>query len=344
MLSLPYGWVTQCRNSLYDRGWLSQRRLPCRVISIGNLTVGGTGKTPITIAVTEALLAAGRRVAVLSRGYRRRSVASRVLVADGRKILVGPDEAGDEPFLIAQRCPGAIVAVGADRYQLGQWVLGQYRLDCVVLDDGYQHRALARDVDLLLVDATDTRGLRALIPAGRLREPLSSAARATAVLVTRVDANVDAQPIVSMIEHATGKTVQPILIRFAPQGLIDVSNGSDVPLEQVAGQRVVLFSGIGNADAFRATVLRQGLIVVDEVIFPDHHAYLISDVDRVRARAAEAGISVLVTTEKDAVKLRCLPPLSMPVWAVRLETQIFDGAERLKQLIIGEGRSARGDG
>ena len=341
---MPYGWVTQCRNRLYDRGWLSQRRLPCRVVSIGNLTVGGTGKTPVTIAVTEALLAAGHRVAVLSRGYRRRSRVTRVLVSDGQKILVGPDEAGDEPFLIAQRCPGAIVAVGADRYQLGRWVLAQHRLDCVVLDDGFQHRALARDVDLLLVDASDQSGLQALVPAGRLREPLSSAARATALLVTRVDLSVGAQPIVSMIQHATGKIVQPILIRFTPRGIIDVSNGSDVRLELVARERVVVFSGIGNAGAFRTSVLSQGLTVVDEVIFPDHHAYSTSDIDCVRARAARVGASVLVTTEKDAVKLQRFPSLPMRVWAVRLETQVLDGEERLKQLILGEGRMARGDG
>src|SRR5690348_5976878 len=111
-LSIPYGWATYGRNMLYDRGWLSQRRLPCRVVSIGNLTVGGTGKTPVTIAVTEALLAAGHRVAVLSRGYRRRGRAPRVLVSDGRRLLVAPEEAGDEPFLIARRCPRAVVAVG----------------------------------------------------------------------------------------------------------------------------------------------------------------------------------------------------------------------------------------
>lgn len=344
-LSVPYGWVTQCRNSLYDRGWVSQRRLPCRVVSIGNLTVGGTGKTPVTIAVTDALLAAGHRVAVLSRGYRRRSRAPRVMVSDGHKILVGPDEAGDEPFLIAQRCPGAVVAVGADRYQLGRWVLTQCPLDYVVLDDGFQHRALYRDVDLLLVDATDERGLHALVPAGRLREPLSSAARATALLVTRVDASVDAQPIVSMIQQAIGSQVKPIFIRFTPLDFIDVCHGSSrVPQSKVARQRVVIFSGVGNAGAFQTSVLRQGLIVVDEVIFPDHHAYTMADMNRVRARAEGVGASVLVTTEKDAVKVQALPSLPMPVWAVRLETQILEGEDRLKQLLIGEGLEARGDG
>lgn len=332
-LSIPYGWATQCRNMLYDRGWVSQRRLPCRVVSIGNLTLGGTGKTPVTIAVTEALLAAGHRVAVLSRGYRRRSRTPRVLVSDGHKVLVGPDQAGDEPFLIAQRCPRAVVAVGADRYQLGRWVLEQCSVDCLVLDDGFQHRALYRDVDLLLVDATDEHGLRALVPAGRLREPVSAAARATALLVTRVEASADAQPIVSLIQQATGRAVKPILIRFTPQGFVDARNGSGVPIDTVAGQRAVIFSGIGNAGAFRTSVLRQGLIVVDEVVFPDHHAYTMSDVNRVKARAERLGAPVLVTTEKDAVKLQALPSLSMPVWAMRLDTHILEGEDRLIKLI-----------
>ncbi|MEP6887496.1 MAG: tetraacyldisaccharide 4'-kinase [Nitrospirales bacterium] len=332
-LSIPYGWATQCRNTLYDRGWLPQRRLPCRVVSIGNLTVGGTGKTPVTIAVTDALLAAGHRVAVLSRGYRRRSRTPRVLVSDGRKILVGPEEAGDEPFLIAQRCPRAVVAVGSDRYELGRWVLAQCSIDCLVLDDGFQHRALYRDVDLLLVDATDEHGLRALVPAGRLREPVSAAARATALLVTRVEGSADAQPIVSLIQQAVGYEVKPILIRFTPQGFVDAHTGTGVPLDALTGQRAVIFSGIGNAGAFRTSVLRQGIIVVDEVVFPDHHVYTMSDVTRVRARAERVGAPVLVTTEKDAVKLHTLPPLSMPVWAMRLDTHILEGEDRLKHLL-----------
>lgn len=343
-LSIPYGWATHYRNALYDRGWLPQRRLSCRVVSIGNLTVGGTGKTPVTIAVTDALLAAGHRVAVLSRGYRRRSRSARVLVSDGCTILAGPEEAGDEPFLIAQRCPRAVVAVGSDRYELGRWVLAQCAIDCVVLDDGFQHRALHRDVDLLLVDATDEHGLRALVPAGRLRERLSEAARATALLVTRVEASADAQPIVSLLQQAMGREVKPILIRFTPQNFVDAHNGTRVPLKALTGQRVVIFSGIGNAGAFRTSVLRQGLIVVDEVVFLDHHAYTMSDLNRVRARAERVGASVLVTTEKDAVKLHSLPPLSMPVWAMRLDTQILEGEDRLEHLVIGRGPEAMGGG
>jgi tetraacyldisaccharide 4'-kinase len=199
-------------------------------------------------------------------------------------------------------------------------------------------------VDLLLVDATDEHGLRALVPAGRLRERLSEAARATALLVTRVEASADAQPIVSLLQQAMGREVKPILIRFTPQNFVDAHNGTRVPLKALTGQRVVIFSGIGNAGAFRTSVLRQGLIVVDEVVFLDHHAYTMSDLNRVRARAERVGASVLVTTEKDAVKLHSLPPLSMPVWAMRLDTQILEGEDRLEHLVIGRGPEAMGGG
>jgi tetraacyldisaccharide 4'-kinase len=202
-----------------------------------------------------------------------------------------------------------------------------------VLDDGFQHRALYRDVDLLLVDATDIQGLQALVPAGRLREPLSSATRASAVLVTRVDAIADAQPVMSMIQHETGSAVQPILIQFASRRVVNVRDGDGASIDQIVGRPAVIFSGIGNASAFRALVLRHGLRVADEVIFPDHHAYTKSDIDRLEERAKRAGASILVTTEKDAVKLQTILSLDMPIYAVRLDTQILEGRERLIKLI-----------
>lgn len=336
-LAGPYQIATSCRNALYDRGWLPQRRLPCRVVSIGNLTVGGTGKTPVTIFVTNALVEAGYRVGVLSRGYRRQSQASRLLVSDGHEILVGPDASGDEPFLIAQRCPNAIVAVGADRYRLGRWVLEHSALDCLVLDDGFQHRALARDVDLLLVDATDQAGLRALVPSGRLREPLTSAVRASAWVITRVQSHGEAESFLALLRAASGCKKESILLRFVLQGFIDIYSGAPVSPDETAARRVVILSGIGNPEAFRRLVMSQpGLSVADAVVFPDHHAYTDADMVLVKERADRAGASALVTTEKDAVKLRRLAPLAVPVWAGRLETDIFEGRDRLERLILGK--------
>ena len=140
----PYERATRLRAYGYERGWFARRHLPVPVISIGNLTVGGTGKTPLVIQVTEWLLEAGRRVAVLSRGYRRTSREPRLLVSDGARIVATAEEAGDEPFLIAQRCPRAVVAVGVDRYRLGRHVLETCGVDCIVLDDGFQHLGVHR--------------------------------------------------------------------------------------------------------------------------------------------------------------------------------------------------------
>ncbi|RMH06585.1 MAG: tetraacyldisaccharide 4'-kinase, partial [Nitrospirae bacterium] len=150
VLTVPYELAVRTRHWFYRHGWLATRGLPCPVMSVGNVTVGGTGKTPFVIWLARQLQARGHRLGVLSRGYRRTSQAACLLVSDGREVLVEPQEAGDEPFLIAQRCPGVLVAVGTNRYEVGKWVLDRYPVDAFLLDDGFQHVALARDIDLVL--------------------------------------------------------------------------------------------------------------------------------------------------------------------------------------------------
>ena len=156
----------------------------------------------MVILLTEWLQAQGQRVAVISRGYKRTSRAAQVLVSDGTQVLVGPAEAGDEPFLIATRCPRAIVAVGADRAAVGRWVLDRWPVDWIVLDDAFQHRALYRDLDVVLVDAMDATGLDAVLPAGRLREPLTGIRRAAAVVITRADSERDVVAVRTKIGRA----------------------------------------------------------------------------------------------------------------------------------------------
>ena len=333
-LALPYAAAIRLRNGLYDRGWLAQRRLPCRVISIGNLTVGGTGKTPLVIWVVEQLMAKGLRVAVLSRGYRRQNPSGYVLVSDGRGVQVGPDAAGDEPFLIAARCPGAVVAVGADRYRLGRWVLERCAVDCMVLDDGFQHRGLYRDLDLLLVDATDPHGLRGLLPAGRLREPLSSARRATALLVTRADQVQDIGSVVAPIVESTRRPAEPILVRFVADACVQVGSEVSKPLDELAGRKVFLFSGIAHPPGFHASIDELGAEVVGELGFPDHHRYSTDDLAEVKRLAQRAHADCLLTTEKDAVKIAALCGTDTSMWAVRLRTDVLEGRERLQRLLL----------
>lgn len=332
-LTIPYGLVVRTRNALYDRGWLPKQALPCPVISVGNLTVGGTGKTPVVIWIVERLLARGFRVGVLSRGYRRRSREPRVLVSDGHKVLVEPNDAGDEPYLIASRCPGSVVAVGADRYRLGRWVFDRFPLDYVVLDDGFQHRALHRSVDLLLVDASDPVGLQALFPVGRLREPLSSASRATALLLTRADVAPELEWILARIRTSAEKDFQPILLRFIPEAYVDALSGAVLQLEQGVGRTAVIFSGVGNPASFRTILIRHGINIADEVVFADHHTYTEADIERLRERAGRAHADLFITTEKDAVKIKPLVRTGETVWAVRLGTEVMEGRERLEQLI-----------
>ena len=335
LAAIPYGLAVRVKNLLYDRGWKRRHRLPCRVVSVGNVTAGGTGKTPVVIWVAQRLLAQGFKVAVLSRGYRRTSRASQLLVSDGRIMLTGPDEAGDEPYLIATSCRGVVVAVGADRYRLGRWVLDRFAPDCVLLDDGFQHRSLQRDVDIVLIDASDRAGLQALLPVGRLREPLSAVSRASAIVLTRVDAEPDVQAIRTLINTSAVVDVEPILVRFEADGYVDVGSGAIKTMQEAAGRRAVIFSGIGNPASFRNLLIRHGVKVEGEVVYPDHYAYTQADLDRLRERARCVGADVLLTTEKDAVKITSVLNADDAMWAVRLSTEIIEGRERLERLIVG---------
>jgi tetraacyldisaccharide 4'-kinase len=338
LLAAPYGLAVRLRAMLYQRGWLPQQRLPCRVISVGNLTVGGTGKTPIVIWMVNRLLAQGRRVGVLSRGYRRQSDAAMVLVSDGRSVLVGPKEAGDEPHLIATRCPGALVAVGADRHRIGRWVLERFPVDCFILDDGFQHLAIHRDVNLLLVDASDARGLDALLPVGRLREPLSAAARATAVVLTRAEDPAHRRAIIAKLARAGAMRETPIVVRFTVEAVVNLKTQAIEKLERLGRGRVLAFSGIANPSSFPSLLERAGVQVLDHLVFPDHHWYQDQDLQLIQRKAAAAGSEVMLTTEKDADKILRVASSGAEMdhfWAVRLGTEVVEGKERLERLLFG---------
>jgi len=339
--AIPYGVVARLRVFLYDWGWFDQRRLPVPVLSVGNLTMGGTGKTPAVILFVDWLLAQGKRVAILSRGYRRTSTAQYLMVSDGERLLVDASEAGDEPFMMAQRCPKAIVAVGADRYELGDWVLSRLPIDCLVLDDGFQHLGLYRDVNLLLVDATDAEGLAAMTPAGRLREPLRAAARATAIVITRADVPAQVTEVCRRLKATLGFMPDPIQAVFRPESLVSVMTGISQPLSWSKGKTALLCSGVGHAGSFRSLVEGIGIKILDEVVHPDHHVYTSQDVEGLKAKAAELRAELVVTTEKDACKLAALLLPTDSWWAVRLTTNVIAGEDRLRRLVLGVVDKAR---
>jgi tetraacyldisaccharide 4'-kinase len=309
------------------------------VISIGNLTVGGTGKTPIVIEVTQWLLASGKRVAVLSRGYGRTSREPFLLVSDGARILATPEDAGDEPYLIAQRCPQAVVAVGADRYRAGLRVLDKFRVDCIVLDDGFQHIRLHRDVDLLLLDATDAKGLTGVLPAGRLREPLTAAKRATALIVTRAERPSQVDEVMTRVRSAADPGPMTAQVVFRVVEIVSLSGLGSRSHEWCQGKRALLVSGVGHPASFRATADQLGVTVLDDAAYPDHYTYSGRAIVALRGRAADLKAELVLTTEKDAWKIR--PHLTENDgrwWAVRLGVGWLAGEAEIRKTIL-EARS-----
>lgn len=340
----PYEVVVRLRAYGYERGWLARRQLPVPTISIGNLTVGGTGKTPLVIEITDWLLETGKRVGVLSRGYRRTSREPLMLVSDGRSIVATPADAGDEPFLIAQRCPRAVVAVGTDRYRLGRRVLKECGVDCLVLDDGFQHLGVHRDVNLLLVDATDAVGLERLLPAGRLREPTTAANRATGVIITRAEDPNQVDDVLKRLRSAVDRMLPTAQVVFRAKELVSVAAGTTRSVESCKGTRAFLVSGVGHAASFRRTAEELGVIILDEVAYPDHYAYSVEDVGRIGKRASDLKAAMTLTTEKDAAKIRAyLAPDDRSWWAVRLRVDWRTGQSTMRKIIL-DARTATGRG
>ena len=331
LLTGPYRFATYFRTRLYERGWLTRRRLPCPVISVGNLTAGGTGKTPMAMWVAEKLLEQGKKPCILSRGYRRKSQREFSLVSDGTSVLAGLHEAGDEPYLMATRCPSVVVAVGADRYALGRWVLSQLPIDCFILDDGFQHLSLERDVNLLLVDSSDTAGMKELLPVGRLREPLGEARRASDIVLTRIEDTSMIPNVLKPIERAMGSSIDPIPTRFTVKKLLGASDS--VPPSDVRGKKALIFSGIGNPKQFHRTVTTLGVQVVDELVFRDHEAYVPSRVEDIHRRIEQSQPDLVLTTEKDLIKVQSSWSIPTPLFAICLELEFLDGQSRLEKAL-----------
>ncbi len=309
-LNALYGAAAAWRRAWYARDPGRRRHLARPVVSVGNLRVGGSGKTPIVEYIARLLLEAGERPAVLTRGYARRAAGEGVtVVSDGTRVLAGLDAAGDEPLMLARALPGVSVLVGADRYLSG--CLAERRLGATVhlLDDGFQHFQLARDVDLLLVseDDLDDRPL----PGGRLREHLSAAAAADAALIT---AGYDTAA--ERIGRALGQTTVFRVTRAigAPRSVAGARDSIVVP----PVSRVFVVTGIARPDRFVADISSSGWEISGVMEFRDHHPFSARDIARIRAAARARGSAVVLTTEKDAVRLAACDLDDLPIASVPL--------------------------
>jgi tetraacyldisaccharide 4'-kinase len=322
-LSALYGAAVSLRTVLYQRGILKGHTLPCPVISIGNVTLGGTGKTPMVLAVAGFFAKKGRHPAVVSRGYGRNNESETLVVSDGVTVFTNSRQGGDEPVLMGSKLAGVPVIVGAGRYEAALFALERFKSDLVILDDGFQHLKLRRDRDIVLVDAGDPFGNEKLFPAGILRERVASLKRAQAVVITRADTAREIETLKGRIRSITRAQVFTSVQR--PVDLVDCRAGSPKPLSVLRGATVLVFSGIARPATFLAMVGSLGASIGEACAYPDHYEYRKSDLAEVYKKAADHRASMIVTTEKDAVRLRELKPDG--IWALRIELVVAEREE-----------------
>jgi len=335
-LSAIYTAVARARLTAYRRGWLSVAKLAAPVISVGNLTTGGTGKTPMVEWVCRVL--AGRiaddqpakKVCVLTRGYGRVNPKSQVVVSNGTEILVGERESGDEPMLLARNLLGiAAVIANPNRVAAGEWALKNLGSEVFVLDDGFQHLRLARSLDIVTIDATNPFGGGRLLPAGRLREPVSGLSRAGCVVITRTEQVEDWSALRDAVQGVAGSV--PIFSSRMVTARIRELGSEEADLERPSAQRLGAFCGVGNPESFFNQLRREGYELAFTRTFADHHRYSQPDLDQLVGQARSSGAAALITTAKDATKLAALR-LNLPCYVLEIEIEI-DDAERLVKLI-----------
>lgn len=319
--SAGFGLLARARGFVYDQGYLRAERVGARVISVGNLTVGGAGKTPVTLLLCQRLLARGKRVAVVSRGYG--GTDRRALVAAEGRVLRHAGQAGDEPVLLGLRAPGAVVLVGADRVALARRAIAEHRAEVILLDDGFQHRRLARDEDILVLGGERPLGNGALLPAGPLREPQQAASRATVAWLSNGAALAERLPLLPR---------RRVVSRHAPTCLTDLTLSSVHDLGALAGKRVFLLAGLARPGGFLQTAQALGARRVGQAFFGDHHRYRPRDLEQIQARAEAAGAELILTTEKDAVRLQRAPRLKMELAVLRIDVELLQGAEVVEEL------------
>ena len=310
-ISLAYGGGVRLRAAAYDNGVIKTKHLPCVVISIGNVTVGGTGKTPLTIYLAEAIQRLGYQSVILSRGYGGSAENSGGVVSDGRRIYMHADECGDEPYMMAKRLATVPVVVGKNRYRSGLTAVKRFQPDVILLDDAFQHRRLARDLDLVLLDAEKPFGNGHLFPRGILREPPASLKRGHAVIFTRVEKRA----------HLPEKGVQPFLAsrpvfysHHRPK-LVKIITGKSrtgeepngAPLEKgvdfLKGKQVLAFAGIARNQDFFDMIPNFGCDTAGVSSFSDHHRYSRRDIQRIQHTALDRHVDCMLTTEKDYYRM-----------------------------------------
>ncbi|MCD6093624.1 MAG: tetraacyldisaccharide 4'-kinase [Candidatus Omnitrophica bacterium] len=334
LLSYIYYLVIEIRERLYFCGLLRASKLDCKVISIGNITLGGTGKTPMVEFLAKELEKRGRRVAVLGQGYQRKAQSAKRKARNPSTLYPLPSThlLGDEGAFLKDKLRGIPLLIGRDRIKNGREAIEKYKADTLILDDSFQYQRLKRNLDIVLIDATHPFGNGYLLPRGFLREPLKSLNRADFFILTKT--NLAGEEEVSSLREKLTKRFPRIPFaeaEYKPIYLFDLLQNEKRDLKDLVSQEVGIFSAIGNPEAFRRTV--ESLCrVKSEVVFPDHHHYTLKDIREIIDICLEESIHIIVTTEKDAVKIKDflhLFPDSLSLFSLEMKMEITRGKEKL---------------
>ena len=350
-LSKVFQVVVSLRYLLYAIGVLRRFPLGCQVISIGNVTAGGTGKTPVTEIFARELAKAGRKVAILSRGYRRKEapwwqrmfknvIEKPVVVSDGRQILVDAATGGDEPYMLAANLPGVCVLVDRNRVKSGRYAISRYGCDTLILDDGFQYQRLRHSHEVVLVDSTNPIGNGHMLPRGILREPAKHLARADVVFITKCSG--DQSDVRSLVRRYNPRA-EIIECRHAPRLLKDVWSREELPLDWLKGKTLTTLSGIAVPQGFEDSLRKLGARVIWCERYADHHRYDASEIIFALNKTADLHADALITTEKDAVRFPRLEKTPVPCYYLRVDIEIMSGAENFAAAVdhicnIGQGR------
>jgi 3-deoxy-D-manno-octulosonic-acid transferase len=332
--SLLYRSGCGARLFLYRHRLRRQTRLKARVISVGNITVGGTGKTPLVIYLTEKLKAQGEKVAILTRGYKRKK-KEMVELTRHTRVQARWSDVGDEPYLLANRLSDVPIMVAKNRCGSGNYAVRKHGARLLIMDDGFQHLRLFRDTDIVVIDSTNLFGNGKLLPAGPLREPLTSLKRADIFVLTKTDQATDKEKLVAMLKRYNHKApiVESVYQVRSIERLLD---GSPVQAGEVENKKALAFSGIGNPLSFENTLKQLGIQVLRHHKFSDHFAYQNKDILELSREAESLGVDLIITTEKDSVRIPLINELKIPICALKIDLKVTSGEEILLEKIEGK--------